>query len=243
MNPTSPTDIVPPPSYQISQEEFDQKSPHEADEDGWPHYDAAAYEAVAENHERSPPSSSSARVLSSDTTNRHESRRRGHRSSRKMLPSAPLKVRARLFPVPSVQSNLLRSEPSRLNETPSLSKRKSAVSHHHLHHLRPMAPLWMVRRLTKLTARPTMGIGQTQQQLQYWNLIHLHLGLHRHRGEFFRPLNLYNSGPIAFRVPNYRPHQTRILPTRYRQDQTLLQPSRVSNLTPKRPIRRTVAAV
>jgi len=96
MSPTSPTDIVPPPSYQISQEEFDQKTQNapEVDEDGWPHYDPAAYEAVAENHERSPPSSSSARVLDSDTTNRHETRRRGRRSSRKVLPSAPLKVRS-----------------------------------------------------------------------------------------------------------------------------------------------------
>jgi hypothetical protein len=102
----------------------------------------------------------------------------------------------------------------------------------------------MVRRLKKLLARPTSGMGQTQQQLQYWNLIHLHLGHRRRRGEFFRLLNLCDFGPIVFRIPNYRPHQTPIFPTdQYRQDRTLLQPSRVLILTLKRPIRRTAAAV
>jgi hypothetical protein len=102
----------------------------------------------------------------------------------------------------------------------------------------------MVRRLTKLSARPTMGIGQTQQQLRYWNLIRLHLGPRRRRSEFFHLFNLYDSGPIVFRIPNYRPHQTPILLTdRYRPDQTLLQTLRVLNLTLKWPIRRTAAAV
>jgi len=60
----------------------------------------------------------------------------------------------------------------------------------------------MVRRLKKLSARPTMAMGQTQQQLQYWNLIHLHLGHRRRRREFFRLFNLYDSGPIVFRILN-----------------------------------------
>jgi hypothetical protein len=47
----------------------------------------------------------------------------------------------------------------------------------------------------------------------------------------------------VFRIPNYcRPHQTPIFPIdRYRQDYTLLQPSRGLNLTLNRPIRRTAA--
>lgn len=115
---------------------------------------------------------------------------------------------------------------------------------HHLHHSPLLAPLWMVRRLRKLSTRPTVGMGQIQQQLQYWNLIHLHLGHPHRRREFFRQFNLYDSGPIAFRIPNHRPYQTLILPTdRYRPDQTLLQPSRALNLTLERPIRRTAAAV
>lgn len=99
----------------------------------------------------------------------------------------------------------------------------------------------MVRRLTKLSVRPTMGMGQTQQQVQYWNLIRLHLGHRRHRDKFFHLFNHYDSGRIVIRIPN--PHQTPILPTdRYRPDQTLLQPSRVLNLTLRRPIRPMEAA-
>jgi hypothetical protein len=100
----------------------------------------------------------------------------------------------------------------------------------------------MARRLKKLSARPTVGMGQIQRQLQYWNLIHRHLGRRRPRREFFRLFNLYDSDPIVFRIPNYRPHQTPILPPdRYRPDSTLLQPSRVLILTLNRPIRRTAA--
>jgi hypothetical protein len=90
MSPTSPTDTAPPPSY-LSLEEFDHKtsqamqSAPEVDEDGWEVYDPAAF------GERSPPSSSSARILGSDT-NRHG--RRGRRSSARVLPSTPLKVRS-----------------------------------------------------------------------------------------------------------------------------------------------------
>ncbi|KAH8988571.1 hypothetical protein EDB92DRAFT_1871282 [Lactarius akahatsu] len=67
----SPTDFVPPPSYQLSQEQFDRKTSHAIqlsssipqpiiDEDGWPIYDEAAFEAVAKSYEQFPPGSSSA---------------------------------------------------------------------------------------------------------------------------------------------------------------------------------------
>ena len=129
-----------------------------------------------------------------------------------------------------------------LNKTPN--PRTSTVSHHHRHHSPLLAPLWMVHRLTKLSAHPTMSVGPTQQQLQFWNLIHLHLGHRRRSGERFRLFNLYDSGLIVLRTRNYRPHQTPILPTgRYRPYQTVLQPLRVSSLTLKWPIHRTVPAV
>jgi hypothetical protein len=73
----SPTDAAPPPPYQMSQEEFDQKTSHAiqlasssanpVDEDDWPIYDPAAFEAVAESYERQPPSSSSVGIPSTDT--------------------------------------------------------------------------------------------------------------------------------------------------------------------------------
>jgi hypothetical protein len=132
-----------------------------------------------------------------------------------------------------------------LNKTPILRTRTRTVAHHHLHHSLLLAPLWMVRHLKKLSARPTMSIGQTQEQLRYWNLIHLHLGHRRRRREPLRLFNLYDLDldPIVLRILQCRPHQTPILPTdRYRQYQTLLQPSRVLNLTLNRPIRRTAAA-
>ncbi len=112
------------------------------------------------------------------------------------------------------------------------------MPHRHRHHSPLPVPLWMVHRLTKSSAHPTMPVGQT---LQHWNLTRLHLGHRRRRGEFFRLLNLYDSGAIAFRIPNYRPHQTPILPAdRYRPGRILLQPSHVLNSTLKRRIRRTV---
>ena len=132
-----------------------------------------------------------------------------------------------------------------LNKAPVLRTRTRTVAHHHLHHSLLLAPLWMVRHLKKLSARPTMSIGQTQEQLRYWNLIHLHLGHRRRRREPLRLFNLYDLDLdlIILRIPQYRPHQTPILPTdRSRQYQTLLQPSRVLNLTLNRPIRRTAAA-
>ena len=67
----SPRDFVPPPSYQLSQEQFDRKTSHAIqlsssirqpiiDEDGWPRYDPAVFEAVANSYEQSPYGSSSA---------------------------------------------------------------------------------------------------------------------------------------------------------------------------------------
>src|SRR5258708_435737 len=80
-------------------------------------------------------------------------------------------------------------------------------------------------------------MSQTQQRPQYWNLIRLHLGHRRPHGELFPLLNLYDSLPIVFRIPNYGPHQTPpLLTDRYRPYQTLLQLSRMLSLTLNRPI-------
>ena len=93
MIPASPTDTAPPPSYQLSMEEFDLKTTQaiqntpQVDEDGWEVYDPAAIEAAAENR---GPSSSSARILGSD----RQVRQRRRRSTAKALPSTPLKVRS-----------------------------------------------------------------------------------------------------------------------------------------------------
>lgn len=96
----SPTDTVPPPAYQISLEEFDQKTSHAVqlsstttlpvDEDGWPIYNAAAFEAVAESSAHSLSASSSAGILNTDTS-RYE--RQGNNPSLvKALPS-PLSMK------------------------------------------------------------------------------------------------------------------------------------------------------
>ena len=64
-------DFVPPPSYQLSQEQFDRKTSHAIqlsssirqpiiDEDGWPIYDPTVFEAVANSYEQSSRGSSSA---------------------------------------------------------------------------------------------------------------------------------------------------------------------------------------
>ncbi|KAH9977591.1 hypothetical protein BGW80DRAFT_1249345 [Lactifluus volemus] len=85
--PVSPTGFVPPPSYQISQNELDQKtsqalqlsSSTTVDDDGWQIYNAAAYESVAESyeHDHSPPGSSSAGVIGFNAdTSRHERQER-----------------------------------------------------------------------------------------------------------------------------------------------------------------------
>lgn len=90
----SPTDTAPPPPpYQMTQAEFDQKtsqaiqlasessSANRVDEDGWEIYDPAAMEAIAESIDHQPPSSSSAGFPSTDT---HEQVRQGRRSCRKV---------------------------------------------------------------------------------------------------------------------------------------------------------------
>ena len=62
----SPTEL-PPPSYQLSQEHFDRKTSHAIqlsssihqpiiDQDGWPIYDAGAFEAVAKSYGQSSSS-------------------------------------------------------------------------------------------------------------------------------------------------------------------------------------------
>src|SRR5712691_3594723 len=72
----SPTDVAPPPSYQMSVDEFDQKtsralqlssSTPQIDEDGWQIYNPTAFEAVAESSTHSPPASSSAGFLGAQT--------------------------------------------------------------------------------------------------------------------------------------------------------------------------------
>ncbi|KAI0265199.1 hypothetical protein BC834DRAFT_198528 [Gloeopeniophorella convolvens] len=69
---SSPTDAVPPPSYQLSQQEFDRKTSHAiqlsnsiptpaVDADGWPIYNTEVFEAVAASFNAPilPPASSS----------------------------------------------------------------------------------------------------------------------------------------------------------------------------------------
>ncbi len=160
MSPTSPTDTIPPPSYQMSLEEFDRKTSQAIqnapvlDEDGWEVYDSEVFESAAGNHEHSPPSSSSARILGTDTS-RHvrEGRRLFGKASRKAsgkaLPPTPLKVRISFLSFSrSVSLTLIfpifRSE---MSEIPSL--KTSTGLHHHLHHSHLLPPLWMAPRLTK----------------------------------------------------------------------------------------------
>lgn len=88
----SPTDAAPPPSYQMSVEEFDQKisravqlsssSSLQTDEDGWQIYNPTAFEAVAESSTHSPPASSSAGFLGAETS-------RNERQVRSSLLKAP----------------------------------------------------------------------------------------------------------------------------------------------------------
>lgn len=99
-----PTDTVPPPSYQLSQDEFDQKTSRAVqlsssttiliDEDGWPIYDAAAFEAVAGSSNRSPPASTSAGIVVADTS-RNE--RRGRQSFEKVPTSPRLMKKVRSY--------------------------------------------------------------------------------------------------------------------------------------------------
>jgi hypothetical protein len=90
-----PTDTVPPPSYQLSQDEFDQKTSRAVqisssttiliDEDGWPIYDAAAFEAVAGSSGRSPPASTSTGIVAADTSGNE----RRERQSFEKVPTSP----------------------------------------------------------------------------------------------------------------------------------------------------------
>ncbi|KAF8265121.1 hypothetical protein EI94DRAFT_1804838 [Lactarius quietus] len=96
----SPTDLVPPPSYQLSQEHFDRKTSHAMqlsssihqpiiDEDGWPIYDATAFEAVAKSYEHSPPGSSSAGLSGADIP------RHGRQASSAGLPPSTDSMKSR----------------------------------------------------------------------------------------------------------------------------------------------------
>jgi hypothetical protein len=78
----------------MSQDEFDQKTARAlqlsssttilVDEDGWPIYDAAAFEAVAGSSDRSPPASTSAGIVVADT-----SRNERRRQSFEKVPTSP----------------------------------------------------------------------------------------------------------------------------------------------------------
>ena len=104
-----PTDAPPPPSYQMSVEEFDQKTSqamqlasttYEVDEDGWPIYDPAAFETAGESSEHPPSSSSSAGFPSPSTeTNRNVRQRRPLPLPEKVKHSSrPTKVRSPYLP-------------------------------------------------------------------------------------------------------------------------------------------------
>jgi hypothetical protein len=107
-SPVSPTDFVPPPSYQISQKESNPKTspaiqpPSSTislaiDEDGWPIYNAEAFEAVAESyeheheHEHSVIASSSAGILGLGADSSRQVRR-GRPSYLKLSTITPMKV-------------------------------------------------------------------------------------------------------------------------------------------------------
>lgn len=94
----SPTDQLPPPAYEVSQEEFDNKTSRAVeeslsaavsnvrivDDDGWPVYDAQAFETVAASYERHSAASSSAA-----TETEHYSSRAGTVSDKKTPLSLP----------------------------------------------------------------------------------------------------------------------------------------------------------
>jgi hypothetical protein len=156
-----PTDGPPPPSYQISVEEFDQKTsramqlasstPYPVDEDGWPIYDPAAFEAAGESYE-DPPSSSSSAGFPSAETNRQV--RLGRPSSEKAKHSTrPTKVRSPFLPFSGPVSLIFPNfRPDCLNNTPCprMNSVRRPAAHHHLHHLPRLVHLWMARRLKKL---------------------------------------------------------------------------------------------
>ena len=163
-----PTDAPPPPSYQMSVEEFDQKTsqamqlasstPYPVDEDGWPIYDPAAFDAAAESYEN-PPSSSSSTGFPGSETNRQV--RLGRPSSEKAKHSTrPTKVRSPfLLPFSGPVSNYPQFRPDCLNNTlcPRMNSLRRTAAHHHLHHSPRLVHLWTARRLKKLWPCPTMG--------------------------------------------------------------------------------------
>ncbi|KAI0254896.1 hypothetical protein BJV78DRAFT_1183723 [Lactifluus subvellereus] len=121
--PVSPTDPVPPPSYQISQEEFDQKTSQAiqlsssassvaVDEDGWPIYNAAAFEAVVESYEpeHSPPASSSAGIVGYGADS--------SRPGRQKRPS-PVKLPSPTHPMKSKNPERRRRSPQHDRDFPS----------------------------------------------------------------------------------------------------------------------------
>lgn len=157
----SPTDFVPPPSYQISQEQFDQKTSHAIqlsssmpqpiiDEDGWPIYDSTVFEAVAKSYEHSPPGSSSAGLSGADTPR--------HRRQTSGLPSSTDSMKVRSSFLPFSHSIVQKFTPfHRLNppngvdgipsQTPIIPQ---SVSQPLLHLSVQPVPLWMAHRLKKL---------------------------------------------------------------------------------------------
>lgn len=156
-----PTDAPPPPSYQMSVEEFDQKTSramqlassgaYPVGEDGWQIYDPAAFDAATESDEH-PPSSSSSAGFPGVEANRQV--RLGRPSSEKAKHSTRhTKVRS-LFspfsdPVALISPNF---RPVPLNDTPCLrtNSLRRPAAHHHLHHLPRLVHLWMARRSKKL---------------------------------------------------------------------------------------------
>lgn len=139
-----PTDARPPPSYQMSVEEFDQKTsramqlasstPYPVDEDGWPIYDPAAFDAAAESYEN-PPSSSSSAGFPSSETNRQV--RLGRLSSKKAKHSTrPTKVRSPFLPFSAPVSNFPQFRPDCLNNTPCprMNSLQKPAAPRRLHH-------------------------------------------------------------------------------------------------------------
>ena len=106
---SSPTDSPPPPPYQMSLEEFDQKTSqaiqlassttYPVDEDGWPNYDPAAFEAVVEGYEHPPPSSSSAGIFGTEVRHGRPSPVKVSYSTR---PTKVCDLRTCFSPIPSL---------------------------------------------------------------------------------------------------------------------------------------------
>lgn len=158
----SPTDFVPPPSYQISQEQFDRKTSHAiqlsssiqqpiTDDDGWPIYDATAFEAVAKSYEHSSGSSSAG--LSGADVPRH-----GRQASYTGLPSSTDSMKVRSSFLPFSHSISQKFTPfHRLNPengaggiTGRIASIPQSVSQHLLHLSVQLVPLWMAHRLRTL---------------------------------------------------------------------------------------------